>query len=124
MSKGAKAMVACLFPEPEQGKRETCLDLKQVAVSKAAISQARTIIRCAPDLVEEVKTGHQSLAEAYDKAQPLPPAGDGRVMGRGGGSKKSSATEQYRREGVYWPVQVMAGARPSGGREYSELPRM
>jgi hypothetical protein len=69
MSKGAKAMVAArLFPEPEQGKRTTCLDIKQVGVSKTAISQARTVLALAPDLVDEVKTGQTSLADAYKQA--------------------------------------------------------
>jgi ParB-like nuclease family protein len=58
MSKGAKAMVAaCLFPEPEQGKRQTSLKINEVGVSAAYVRQARTVLALAPDLVDEVKAG-------------------------------------------------------------------
>ena len=66
LSKGAKAMVAaCIFSRPEQGKRKTSLKIKEVGVNAGSLSQARTVIRYAPELVDEVKAGQRSLMEAY-----------------------------------------------------------
>jgi hypothetical protein len=62
-------IAACLFPEREQGKQETCINLIQVGVSRQGLSQARTVLALAPDLVLEVKTGELSLADAYKTAQ-------------------------------------------------------
>jgi ParB-like nuclease domain len=71
MSKGAKAMVAaCLFPEPEPGKRNDLLNNStgEPGIDKASLSRARTVLALAPDLVDGVKAGHQSLADAYKTA--------------------------------------------------------
>lgn len=60
MSKGARAMVAaCLFPEPEKGGRGQKGSAREQfpGISKKALSEARTVIRYAPDLVEGVKAG-------------------------------------------------------------------
>jgi hypothetical protein len=66
MTKGARAMVAaCIFSRTEQGKRKTSLTIKEVEVNAGSLSQARTVIRYAPELVDDVKADRRSLVEAY-----------------------------------------------------------
>ena len=70
MTKGQRAMaVAKIYPEPEQGKRKTSLETKQVGISKTNLSFARTVLAYAPDLATNVLTGSSSLDEAYKTAR-------------------------------------------------------
>ena len=74
MSKGAKAMVAaCMFPEKEKGgrgKKASVTEGFSGVSSYKMLSEARTVIALAPDLVDEVKKGQRSLADAYKTAPP------------------------------------------------------
>ena len=55
LTKGQQAMaVALAYPNPEQGKRETSLKIKEVGINAGYISQARFIIRHCLDKAEEV----------------------------------------------------------------------
>jgi hypothetical protein len=73
MNKGARAMVAaCMYPDPEKGGRgQKALIAKEFTgiINQGSLSQARTVLALAPDLVPEVKTGERSLADAYKTAQ-------------------------------------------------------
>ena len=74
MTKGAKAMVAaCMFPEPteatERGRgKKAPVTGGFPGVDNRRLAEARTVIAFAPDLVDDVKRGVTSLADAYDKA--------------------------------------------------------
>jgi hypothetical protein len=71
MTKSAKAMVAaCMFPEKEQGKRTTCINLIQVGVSKQSLSHARAVIEFAPDLGVTHPNGANK--RPYTRAGPPP----------------------------------------------------
>lgn len=71
MTKGVRAMVAaCIFPEPEKGGRgKKALTIKEIGVNAGSLSQARTVIRYAPELVDDVKAERRSLMDAYTIAK-------------------------------------------------------
>ena len=92
MGKGAKAMIAaCLFPEPEKGGRGKKAPVTGgfTGVDQRRVSEARTVLALAPDLVEEVKAGQTSLADAYKTAQDRKKARE-RKEHRGSNSSASS----------------------------------
>lgn len=57
--------VAKAFPNPQQGKK-TSLEIKEV--SGGMLSQARTVLRLAPDLVDQVLAGAFTVDVAYKQA--------------------------------------------------------
>ncbi len=68
MTKGQRAMaVAKIYPETEQGKRKTSLKNSEVGVSRQYIGFARTVLRYAPDLADNVLAGLVSLDAAYQE---------------------------------------------------------
>jgi hypothetical protein len=72
MDKGALAMVAaCMYPDPEKGGRgkKVCSTQTFPGVDPARLSNARAVLSLAPDLVEDVKRGETSLADAYKTAR-------------------------------------------------------
>ncbi len=73
MSKGAVAMsVAMALPDSEEvgGRGKKCSATEQFPiVSRARLSEARTVLRYAPALAEKVLRSEKSLAEAYDLAR-------------------------------------------------------
>ena len=70
MTKGQRAMaVAKIYPEPEQGKRKTSLETKQVGISRTNLSFTRTALQYAPHLANNVLTGSSSLDDAYKTAR-------------------------------------------------------
>lgn len=72
-SKGSLAMVAAtIYPEPtkatDRGRGNKCSVTEHFeGVPRRALSEARTVLVLAPDLVEDVKNG-ASLADAYETA--------------------------------------------------------
>jgi hypothetical protein len=71
LSKGQRAMaVAKAYPEPEHGApgKKSALKIKGVQVNEGTLSQARTVLRLAPSLADEVLAGNESLTDAYHKA--------------------------------------------------------
>ena len=75
MTKGQRAMaVAKIYPEPEQGKRKTSLDSKQVGISKTNLSFARTVLQYAPDLADNVLIGIRPQREAGAGGAGLAPS--------------------------------------------------
>jgi len=68
MTKGQRAMcVAMIQPEGQQGKRGTSLISNEV--SGGYVRQARTVLRWAPELVQNVLSGAVSLDAAYEDAK-------------------------------------------------------
>ena len=66
LSKSQRAMaVAKAFPKPQQGKK-TSLEIKEV--NAGMLSQARTVIRLASDLVDQVFAGTMTVDVAYKQA--------------------------------------------------------
>lgn len=69
MTKGQRAMaVAKIYPEPGKGGRgkRTSGNLAETAgFSQRRLQEARTILKYAPDLADNVLTGSMSLDEAY-----------------------------------------------------------
>ena len=67
MTKGQRAMaVAKLYPEPEKAVRGKPGSVsEQQNIPKARLSEARTTLKFAPDLADNVLTGAASLDEAY-----------------------------------------------------------
>jgi hypothetical protein len=70
LSKGQQAMsVAKIYPEPDKGGRGKVKNLKEtLGFSTMRLSQARTVLRFAPELVDLVLDGSKGLDEAYKKA--------------------------------------------------------
>lgn len=88
MNKGALAMVAaCMYPDPEKGGRGKNSSIMEgfSGVDMRRLSEARTVLELAPDLVEGVKRGDPSLADA----QPSPQPGHGRALRPTGAGKKT-----------------------------------
>ena len=72
MSKGQQAMVvAMMYPEPAKTKRKGSgsLEPKELGISGARLSQARTVLACSTDLALAVLAGTKALDAAYDDAQ-------------------------------------------------------
>jgi len=46
--------VARLYPEPEQGKKDASLKIKEVGLNAGHLSQARIVLRESRDLADEV----------------------------------------------------------------------
>jgi hypothetical protein len=63
--------IAMAYPEAEKGgPREAGLKIKPATadINKAALSQARTVLRVLPELAEKVIAGREPLNLAYEKA--------------------------------------------------------
>ena len=72
MSKGQQAMVvAMMYPEPAKTKRKGSgsLEPKELGISGARLSQARTVLACSTDLAHAVIAGSKALDAAYDDAK-------------------------------------------------------
>jgi ParB-like nuclease domain len=72
MSKGQQAMaVAMMYPEPAKTKRKGSgsLEPKELGISGARLSQARTVLACSTDLARAVIAGSKALDAAYDEAK-------------------------------------------------------
>lgn len=68
LSKSQRAMaVAKAFPEPAKGGKSG-LAAKPDGVTKVTLSQARTVLRLAPDLVDLVLAGTKTVDDAYKQA--------------------------------------------------------
>ena len=69
MTKGQRAMaVAKIYPNGQQGKKLRP-DLDEVRALGKRVSEARTVLKYAPDQADLVLTGAVSLDDAYRKAQ-------------------------------------------------------
>jgi hypothetical protein len=68
LTKGQRAMAtAMVYPDPEKPRPGQSLKTKDCQVSSGLLSQARTVLRKAPDLAAEVLAGGgMSLGDAYD----------------------------------------------------------
>jgi ParB-like nuclease domain len=67
ISKGQRAMAfAILYPDPEN--RWSGLKIKPDDVNKGSLSQARSVLNYAPDIVKLVVQGAMPLSQAYDIA--------------------------------------------------------
>ena len=70
MAKGQRAMaVAKIYPEPEKGGRGK-KRLGDLTVSAERISTARTVLRYAPDLADNVLIGAVTLYATYNSSVP------------------------------------------------------
>jgi hypothetical protein len=72
MTKGQQAMaVAKIYPESAgQGKKDVGLNIARSGdVATQRIREARTVLRYAPDLADQVLTGSLSLDKAYEEAR-------------------------------------------------------
>lgn len=68
LSKSQRAMaVAKAFPTPQQGKKSEASSATE-QVARVTLSNARTIIRLAPDLVDQVLAGSLTVDLAYKQA--------------------------------------------------------
>jgi hypothetical protein len=66
---GQRAMLlAMLYPDPEKGGRGKN-SLLNLEFSGMRLSQARTVLRYAPDLLDPVRSGAMSLNKAYEEAR-------------------------------------------------------
>ena len=61
--------VAKIYPEPEKLKRGGSSVSEQQGLSKARLSEARTVLQYAPDLADNVLSGSSSLDDAYKTAR-------------------------------------------------------
>ena len=69
ITKGQRAMtVARIYPEPEKGGRGKTVRFPD-GISKQRISEARVMLRFAPDVADNVLTGTTSLDVAYQIAR-------------------------------------------------------
>jgi hypothetical protein len=74
MSKGQQAMgVAMMYPEPAKTKRKGSgfLESKELGISGARLSQARTVLAYSTDLARAVLAGSTVLDAAYDEAKKV-----------------------------------------------------
>jgi hypothetical protein len=76
LSKGQRAMlIAMLYPDPgERGRGKKSLlskdfNVTQLEFSGSRLSQARTVLRYAPDLLDSVRIGAMTLNKAYEEAR-------------------------------------------------------
>jgi hypothetical protein len=68
LSKGQRAMaVAKVFPEPNTSGKKTTPSIFE-GVHQGTLSQARTVLRLAPGLADDVLAGDLSLTDAHHKA--------------------------------------------------------
>lgn len=67
LTKGQKAMLVAVLNPKQQGKRGTSSVSEQV--TKARLSQARSVIEYCPEMVQPVIDGTQGLDDAYAEAQ-------------------------------------------------------
>lgn len=73
MTKGQRAMaVAMMYPEGQKGKKLNY----STGVDKGYVSQARTVLKYAPEYTESVLAGAKSLSEAYEEAKQRKSAGN------------------------------------------------
>ena len=83
MTKGQRAMtVAKIYPEPERGGRGKKATVSVENVSPQRVSYARSILRYAPDLADNVLRGSASLDDAYKRTLVLTDNAS-RWLGRG-----------------------------------------
>jgi hypothetical protein len=70
MTKAQRAIVvAKIYPEPQRLKRKNSGSLEIKDLNSTYLSQARFILRHAPDLADNVRAGHLSLDNAYEEAR-------------------------------------------------------
>lgn len=70
MTKGQRAIVvAMIYPEPQKLRRKDSSPFETKELSSGKLSQARTVLRHAPDLADSVINGSISLDNAYEEAR-------------------------------------------------------
>ena len=78
MTKGQQAMaVAMVYPEPEKGGRGK-KSPEPVGISQQRVSEARFVLRHAPDLADNVLSGATKLDQAHDDARKLKFSAEGK----------------------------------------------
>lgn len=71
MTKGQRAMaVAKIYPEPKKGGRgKKAVEITGFGVDQSPLSHARTVLKHAPDLADNVLSGATGLDAAYQTAR-------------------------------------------------------
>jgi hypothetical protein len=113
MSKGQQAMaVAMMYPEPAKTKRKGSgsLESKELGISGARLSQARTVLAYSTDLARAVLAGSIVLDAAYDEAKK------GQTAAQRQGRGKDPARGQHTQAHDDEPAGVGNGTRGIQGR--------
>jgi hypothetical protein len=74
MTKGQRAMAVAKISEPPKGGRGNKLSTKGGGLSEKyfqnKLAEARTVLKCAPELADQVLSGSTSLDKAYGRTTP------------------------------------------------------
>ena len=96
MTKGQRAMAwAMIYPEPEKGGRGKKSSVTEEFVSSALISNARAVLKHAPDLAAGVLAG-ASLNDAYKTMREVKQGSGSGGVGRAPEGRCRPPAEQFR----------------------------